>query len=518
MALIDFFDRGRLLNRQGAAFIMDDQRWSYDEAYALTCQVAQGLLAAGLARPAKGAVLAGNHPLAWMCVLGMWRAGIAWVPMNPRSAMDEHIGLLQNFDAEVLFFQLAFAPAIESIRAACPQVIHFVCIDGSVPGCESLDAWRERQPCTPPEVDVGMDDVIAIMPTGGTTGKPKGVMQTHRNMSMSVANSLISVHYAPGEPIVNLAAAPMTHSAGFLSLSASARGGTVVVLSKPDPVALLDAIERYGVTEFFLPPTVIYRLLEMPGIGQRDFSSVRYFMYGAAPMSVEKLKKALSVFGPVMFQGYGQTEVPGAIAFMRPGDHFVDGKVAPDERLGACGVPAALNALAILDDAGQRLPLGENGEICVRGDIVMKGYYKEPEKTAETLVNGWLHTGDIGFLDQEGFLHITDRKKDVIISGGFNVYPSEVEQVLWAHPAVQDCAVIGVPDAGWGEAVKAVIELVPGAHATAEELIALCKYKLGAVKAPKSVDFVGHLPRSAAGKVLKKDIRAPFWATAGRAI
>lgn len=518
MALIDFFDRGRLLNRKGTAFIMDEQRWSYDEAYGLTCQVAQGLLAAGLAHPAKGAVLAGNHPLAWMCVLGMWRAGLAWVPMNPRSAVDEHIGLLQNFDAEVLFFQLAFAPVVDAIRTACPQVRHFVCIDGNAPGCASLDDWCASQPATPPELDYDMDDVIAIMPTGGTTGKPKGVMQTHRNMSVSVASSLITVNYAPGEAIVNLAAAPMTHSAGFMSLSASARGGTVVVLPKPDPAALLDAIERHRVTEFFLPPTVIYRLLEQPGIEQRDFSSLRYFMYGAAPMSVEKLKKALTVFGPVMFQGYGQTEVPGAIAFMRPGDHFVDGRVAPDGRLGACGLPSALNALAILDDAGRKLPPGDSGEICVRGDIVMKGYYKEPEKTAETIVAGWLHTGDIGFLDDEGFLHITDRKKDVVISGGFNVYPSEVEQVLWSHAAVQDCAVIGVPDANWGEAVKAVVELVPGTHATEEQLIALCKQKLGAVKAPKSVDFVSQLPRSAAGKVLKKDIRAPYWAEAGRAI
>ena len=231
-------------------------------------------------------------------------------------------------------------------------------------------------------------------------------------------------------------------------------------------------------------------------------------MYGAAPMSLDKLRRAIEVFGPVMHQGYGQTEAPGSIAFLRPGDHFVDGQIAPDSRLSACGLPAVTNAIAIKDDAGNALPSGESGEICVRGDIVMKGYYKAPEKTAEAIIDGWLHTGDIGHLDAEGFLHITDRKKDMIISGGFNVYPSEVEQVIWSHPAVLDCAVVGVPDDKWGEAVKAVIELKPGASADPEDIIALCKDRLGSVKAPKSVDFVTTLPRSPVGKVLKKDIRA----------
>lgn len=518
MAIIDFFDRGWMLNRHGTAYVMDGQRWSYDEAHALTCRIAHGLIDAGLTKQTKGAVLAGNDPVAWMCVLGMWRAGLAWVPLNPRSSVEESVGLLQNFDAEVLFFQAAFGPMLDAIRVACPGLKHFVCIDAEVSGYPSLEAWLAGKPSTVPRVDFDMSDVVAIMPTGGTTGIPKGVMQTHRNLGVSVSSSLMNVHYAPGESIVNLAAAPMTHSAGFLSLSATARGGTVVILSKPDPGALLDAIEQHRVTEFFLPPTVIYRLLEMPGIEQRDFSSLRYFMYGAAPMSVDKLKKALAVFGPVMFQGYGQTEAPGAIAFMRPGDHYVDGQVASGTRLSACGLPCASNGLAILDDQGDVLPPGESGEICVRGDLVMKGYYKQPDRTAEAIIDGWLHTGDVGHLDEQGFLHITDRKKDMIISGGFNVYPSEVEQVLWSHPSVQDCAVIGVPDETWGEAVKAVVELVPGGEVLPDELIAMCRQKLGPVKSPKSVDVVAQLPRSAVGKVLKKDIRARYWQGTQRVI
>jgi acyl-CoA synthetase (AMP-forming)/AMP-acid ligase II len=354
--------------------------------------------------------------------------------------------------------------------------------------------------------------------TGGTTGLPKGVMNTNRNIQTFFAQYSMSASYRPGEPVVNLAAAPMTHTAGNVSLPTTARGGTVVILPRPDPAAVLDAIEKHGVTELFLPPTVIYMLLDHPGIEKRDFSSLRYFFYGAAPMALEKLRQSINAFGPVMMQGYGQMEAFASIAYMTPEEHFIDGRIAPETRLSSCGRPAPLTNVMICDDANAPLPTGTSGEICVKGDIVMKGYYKSPDKTAETIIDGWLHTGDIGHLDTEGYLHLTDRKKDMIISGGFNVFPSEVEQVIWSHPAVQDCAVIGVPDDKWGEAVKAVVELNAGMSVDEQELIAECRERLGGVKTPKSIDFVESLPRSANGKVLKKDIRAKYWEGTGRAI
>jgi acyl-CoA synthetase (AMP-forming)/AMP-acid ligase II len=310
----------------------------------------------------------------------------------------------------------------------------------------------------------------------------------------------------------------MTHTAGFVSVPCTARGGTVVVLEKPDPLSLVDAIANQKITELFLPPTVIYRLLEVPGIDKVDFSSLKYLMYGSAPMSLEKLKKALKIIGPVMMGCYGQSEAPAGVSYLRPEEHFVGCEIASDERLSSVGRPSPLVRVEILDDNNVILGQGETGEICVRGDLVMKGYYKQPEKTAETIIDGWLHTGDIGHIDANGYLHITDRKKDMIISGGFNVYPNEIEQVIWSHPAVQDCAVIGVPDEQWGEAVKAVVELNLGKRVTADELIRLCKEKLGSVKAPKSVDFVSSLPRSPAGKVLKKDLRHQYWRDVARKI
>jgi acyl-CoA synthetase (AMP-forming)/AMP-acid ligase II len=285
----------------------------------------------------------------------------------------------------------------------------------------------------------------------------------------------------------------------------------VVILPKAEPRAILDAITRHRVTDLFLAPTVVYRLMETQGISDRDLSSLRYLLYAAAPMSTEKLRRAIEVFGPVMMECYGQVEAFCGISFMHPEEHFVDGRVAPESRLASCGRPYPLVNVEIHNGIGNPVPVGESGEICVRGDIVMKGYYRAPDKTAETVVDGWLHTGDIGHFDKDDYLFITDRKKDMIISGGLNIYPSEIEQVIWSHPAVQDCAVIGAPHDDWGEAVTAVVEPNPGAQVDAAELIALCKDRLGSIRAPKHVDVVETLPRSANGKVLKRTIRERYW-------
>lgn len=518
MAIIDFFDRGWLLNPNGAAYIADNREYSFTEIGELSCRIANGLLAAGFSPGAKGAVWSANHPIAWTCTLGLWRAGFAWIPINARNEREENFFVLDSFDAEIVFFQEEFSPDIEAIRERLPKVKLWICIDSGAGGVMSLDRFVQGEPATPPAVNYDMDDVIAISPTGGTTGRPKGVMNTHRTLQTFVANYMIGVTYNGHEKPVNLAAAPMTHTAGVVSLPCTARGGTVVVLTRPDPKAMFEAIVRYRVTELFLPPTVIYRLLEIPGIETLDFSSFKYILYGAAPMSVEKLKQAIQLFGPVMAGGYGQTECFASISMFRPESHFSGSGLASDTRLSSVGHPSPLVTVRILDDNNQPLPAGSCGEICVRGDLVMKGYYKEPEKTAETIIDGWLHTGDIGYLDAEGFLYITDRKKDMIISGGFNVYPSEVEQIIWGHPAVQDCAVIGVPDQQWGEAVKAVVELKPGMIASDEELIVFCREQLGGVKTPKSIDFVESLPRSPVGKVLKKDLREAYWKGMGRNI
>jgi len=518
MAIIDFYDRGWAISPTGVAYIQDERSYTFTEVGELSCRIANKLLALGLPKETKGAIWSANDVTAWACTLGLWRANMTWIPVNARSSAEENHHVLDAFDCEVLFYQSLFKDVIAAVRSTLPKIRHWICIDGGGADAPSLEDWIAGQPSTHTPVPCAMDDVVMLSPTGGTTGSPKGVMNTHRSLQTFVAHFMLACSYRDGRKPVNLAAAPMTHTAGVLAVPCTAQGGTVVVVTRPDPPLMLRAIMQHKVTEFFLPPTVIYKLLEVPGIEKVDFSSVRYLMYGAAPMSVDKLRKAIELWGPIMAGGYGQTEAPAGISNLRPDEHMVDGKIADDTRLSSVGRPNPLIRVEIMNDANQIVPRGQTGEICVRGDLIMKGYYKQPERTAETIVDGWLHTGDVGHVDADGYLHITDRKKDMIISGGFNVYPSEVEQVIWSHPAVQDCAVIGVPDDKWGEAVKAVVELNPGQTATAEEIIALCKSRLGSVMAPKSVDFIASLPRSPVGKVLKKDLRNRYWEDARRKI
>ena len=512
MAVIDFFDRGCSINPNGDYLIFGDQRTSYRQAREFTVRLANGLLAFGYPKESKAAVWATNDPVGWLCTLSIWRAGMAWVPINYRNGLDENAYILDAFDCEVLMFQVAFAEQIASLRPRLPKIRHFICLDGQLDWALPLGDWLAGQSVKPPVVQTEMSDVCAIMATGGTTGHPKGVMNTHRSLSTMVANWLSAMQYPADRRPVNLAAAPLTHTAGIFSLMATARGGTVVILPRPDPTLLVEAIETHKVTELFLPPTVIYVLLDLPGVDTHDYGSLRYFLYGAAPMSTEKLRRALTVFGPVMIQGFGQTEAPAGVSCLEPCEHFVDGAFAPESRLSSCGRNFPLVQISIQDDNNCILPDGDFGEICVKGDILMKGYYNDQKKTDEAIIDGWLHMGDIGFIDAEGYLHVTDRKKDMIITGGFNVYSAEVEGIINSHPAVRDCAVVGVPDDKWGEAVKAVVECNAGMKTTEDEIIALCKERLGSVKTPKSVEFVDVLPRSSVGKVLKRRIREEYWA------
>jgi len=275
---------------------------------------------------------------------------------------------------------------------------------------------------------------------------------------------------------------------------------------------IMRCIEAHRITTLFLPPTVIYSMLAHPRVREFDFSSLKHFIYAAAPMSAEKLKDALKVFGPVMAQTYGQAESPMLCTFMSPAEHIVEENSAQERRLTSCGRPTIFTQVEIMDDGGNLLSPEEKGEIVTRGNLVMKGYYKNPQATEEASRFGWHHTGDIGLKDADGYVYIVDRKRDMIISGGFNIYPCEIEQVLWSHAAVQDCAVVGVPDEKWGEAVKAVIELKPGTDVKSEEIMVFCRERLGGMKAPKSVEIWPELPRSPVGKVLKRSIREKFWA------
>ncbi|MGQ0618591.1 MAG: class I adenylate-forming enzyme family protein [Panacagrimonas sp.] len=516
MRIIDFFDRGVRLNPDRVCLKDVSLTLSYREVQRLSHRIANALRAGGLDPECKAAVYSPNGAMAFACLLGILRAGAAWVPVNARNVASENAYILDNCDVEVLFYHSEFEANIALFREQCPRLRQYVCIDRAGAASPGLDAWIRDAADTDPDVAVGRDAIASVFSSGGTTGRPKGVLWSHLTWDTMIANFYAALPVE--KPPVHLVVAPMTHAAGGVALMLMAAGATHVILDHFDAVQVMRAIEQEQVTHLFLPPTAIYMLLAHPELRTHRYDSLEAFIYAAAPMSVDKLKQCLDVFGLVMVQTFGQVEAPMVCTILDQKDHQVIGDPVREHRLASCGRPTLLTEVGIMDDDGRLLPAGERGEIVVRGNLVMLGYYKNPEATREASLFGWHHTSDVGYLDQEGYLFIVDRKKDMIISGGFNIYPSEIEQVIWSHPAVQDCAVIGVPDDKWGEAVKAVIELKPGLSATEDEIVRLCKDRIGSTKAPKTVEFWDALPRSAVGKVRKKDIREKFWTGKARSI
>ena len=520
MRLVDYLDKGASLAPDATCLTTDGESLTYAEVQQLSYRIAGALAATGVRPGGKVAILSANDPVAFSCVFGISRAGAVWCPINPRNEAAENRELLDQFDCEVLIYQSAFAPLVDRIRDSLPKVHTFVCLDGEPssgltphPAGRRTVGWDAfcggaSQPA--PDL-TDPDDLAMIVGTGGTTGRPKGVMLGNANLETMTALTLMG--YPFGERPVYLALAPLTHAAGVLCFPVLACGGEIVIMRAPDVHAFLELIPRHGVTHTFLPPTLIYMVLAAPELDSTDLSSLRCFWYGAAPMSVARLEEALQRIGPVMAQLFGQTEAPMMISMMPPADHVAADGSPLRERLSSAGRPAPLVQVAVLDEDGREVPGGERGEIGVRGSLVMAGYYKNAEATAEAGRHGWHHTGDIGFLDPDGFLHIVDRAKDMIISGGFNVYSTEVEQALLAHPDVQDCAVIGVPDEKWGERVVAVVQPYAGRSADPDDVRAFVRERIGGVKAPKEVLVWGDLPRSKVGKVLKVDIRSSVLAS-----
>ena len=505
MRLIDYLDKGASLGPDAPCFTTGEANLSYAEVQQLTYRVARALQTAGIKPGEKVAVLSGNHPVAFACVFGLSRAGAVWCPINPRNEAAENRYVLDAFDCRALIFHSAYEALVERMIPDLPKLATLVCLDNRTSFAPSLEEWLGGQREDFIEV-APIDNIVMIAGTGGTTGQPKGVMLSGRNLEAMSALTLMSYPFE-GRPTY-LALAPLTHAAGVLCLPIMTLGGRIVIMTKADIGEFLRLIETRRVTHTFLPPTLIYMLLEHPALPGTDRSSLQCFWYGAAPMSAARLEDSLVKIGPVMGQLFGQTEAPMMISTMAPRDRFnADGSVARG-RLSSAGRPTPLVQLAIMGDDGQLLPRGDRGEIVIRGSLAMAGYYKNPDATAEISQFGWRHTGDIGYLDDDNYLFIVDRAKDMIITGGFNVYSIEVENALRQHPDIMDAAVFGLPDDKWGERVCAAVQLHVGRQADPIEIVAFVKAKIGSVKAPKQVDVWPDLPRSKIGKVLKREIRA----------
>jgi len=522
MRAIDYFDKSADLYPDRIAILDAERGYSYREVRESSRQIARGMRASGLKREERAAIYSQNHPAVLFCMLGMLRAGAAWVPINFRNASEANIEFLNYSGTTWLFYHSRFREQVEEIRRCVPSIRHFICIDGAPSDDDmSLAAFMEvgNAAADAEWADEygNLEQLMGLVPTGGTTGPARGVRVT--NLAWGTMTELAMRYWKSdvAHPVC-LCTAPLSHAAAPVSFSILAMGGTNVVLPGFDAGQVLWAIEHYGVTHMFLPPTAFYSLLAHPEARKFNHSSMRVFLLAGSPVSPDKLKQGVEVFGPCMCQSYGQTEAPMILTFLDA--QTVAAAAAGDhpERLRSCGQPTAAVRVAIMDDEGQILPAGKPGEIVARGTLVSGGYFNLPEATAQVRRYGWHHTGDLGYMDEDGYVYIVDRKKDMIITGGFNVYCTEVEAGIMALAQVQECAVIGVPDEKWGEAVKAIVVCRPGESLTENEVIVHCKAKLGSVKSPKTVEFWQEIPKTPAGKLDRTTMRKPYWAGAEREV
>jgi fatty-acyl-CoA synthase len=433
-----------------------------------------------------------EHVVSLLAVLA---AGKVWVPLNWRNPAAELNRIIDFTEPSIVVAESAHLSMLDLRRV--PSVLSLDACEGRSTLENAAAAHVGQQPSPHGR---SRDEAQAIKFTGGSTGVPKGVMQPYRAWEATLVNQIHAFGFDKEDRY--LISAPVTHGTSTYLLPILAQGGCHVLPDSNKPAELLRSFREDGITTTFMPPTLLYMLVAEAHGERLHFPQLRHLIYGGAPMPPEKIRVVRECFGPVLETTYGQTEAPQVVSVMRA-DDFAD-----EANWRSVGRQGLVTDMAIMDPQGQLLPTGEAGEIVVRGDLIMNGYWKMPEKTAETIVDGWLHTGDRGYVDERGYLFLKDRLREVVITGGFNVYPIDVESVLDQHPAVHESAVFGIEDDKWGEAVHAALQLKPGAQVTAQEIMAFAKEHLGSVKTPKAVHFYEDLPRSVAGKVHKVTLKA----------
>ena len=508
IALQSLIERAARLNPSGVATTYKGTYLTWAATEQRVASLASGLQHLGLSEGDRVGILSLNCATYYEALFAVPWAGFCVVPLNTRWAVPENNYAIGDSGTRAVLFDDAFSAQVEELRSALVCLEHCIYIgEGTCPDW-AIDAEviiNEQSPCTPSTR--GGNEMAGIFYTGGTTGFPKGVMQSHSAIWASGMGSLPMFGMTRESRYLHVA--PMFHMADFAGgMGATLSAAQNVVLQSFDPVAVMATVAEQKITHALLVPAMIKMLLDHPDIAAADFSSMEKIIYGASPMPAATLQRCMELWPHIgMVQAYGQTELAPVATMLSPEDHRRGGQI-----LKSAGRPTPINDIRVLDDDDNDCAIGVSGEVVVRGPHTMLGYWNKPEETAKALQNGWVYTGDAGIFDDEGYLYIVDRLKDMVVTGGENVFTTEVENVLISHAAIQDVSVIGIPHDEWGEAVHAIVILHPSRTATEEELVAQCRASIAGYKVPKGFTFRAEpMPLSGAGKVLKTQLRRPFW-------
>jgi acyl-CoA synthetase (AMP-forming)/AMP-acid ligase II len=490
------------------AIIDGNEKITFRELYLRSNQLANGLLNLGIKKGDRVGIMARNGHEYLELFFAMAKIGAVGVSVNWRLKGKELSYIINDSEAHLLIFYEEFSDVVNSVKPELKTIQNYIVIGEADDAPMGYDALLEKSSNEAPCADVFESDEFIIMYTSGTTGLPKGAVLTHRNFFVNNLQEFLAFPIRPNDVFLNCGVffhMPLVFSISFVMV-----GATNVIMDNFTPEKALTLIQDERVTKMMSVPTMINLILQYPQNRSFDLGTLKGIVYGGMPISAQSLKDANDLFRCEFWQCYGSTE-SGMISFLFPEDHVLNGEQGKAGRLASAGTCNFLSQMKLVNDLNEEVAVGEVGEIVVKGESVMKHYWNRPEETREVLRDGWYRTGDLARMDDEGYVYLFDRKKDTIISGGENIYPAEIEEVLCSHPAVQMAAVIGIPDKRWGESVKAIVTLKEGGKVTEEEIITFCKDRMAGYKKPKSVDFVDSIPTTATGKILRKDLRENYW-------
>ena len=497
------------------AIIFEEKRYTFHQLNDRVNSLANALSNLGVSKGDRIAMLQVNCNQCVEVYFAAAKLGTIYVPLNFRAKGDELTHMLNSSETNTLFVGERYIDLVDSIRPNLTSVRHYISIDGKHDGMLHYEDILSSSPAEEIVTEIGDDDTTILMYTAGTTGLPKGVMLSHNSFAIYVLENV-----TPADPELderNILTVPLYHVAGIQAMMAAIYGGRTLIMERQfEPKKWMELVEREKVNRAMMVPTMLKQLINQPDFGKYDLSSLKVITYGAAPMPLEVIKKALDVFPGVSFiNAFGQTETASTITTLSPEDHVIEGSEEERERklkrLSSIGKPMPDVEMKIVDEENRELPPGEVGEIVARGPRVMTGYWKDEEKTEKTIdKDGWVHTGDMGYMDEDGYFFLAGRATDMIIRGGENIAPEEVEAVLHSYPKIEEAAVIGIPDEEWGEQPKAVVVIKKGETATPEEIMEYCRAKMSSFKRPRSVVFVDELPRNPMGKIIKRMLREQY--------